>query len=41
MVQEVFVQKVSDLQLADKRKRKYLLTAIGDLGELSLKKIDV
>jgi len=32
---------VSDLQSADKRERRYLLTTIGDLGELALGEIDV
>ena len=37
----MFVQKVSDLQPADKRERRYLLTSIGDLDELALEEIDV
>jgi len=36
MLQEVFVQRVSDLQPADKRKRRYLLTAIRSLSKLAL-----
>ena len=41
MLQEVFVQRVSDLQLADKRERIYLFIAIEDLGKLTLTEIDV
>jgi len=37
----VFVQRVSDLQPIDKHKRRYLLTIIGNLGELALDEIDV
>ena len=41
VLQEVFVQRMSDMQSTDKRERKYLLIAIGDLGELAVEEIDV
>ena len=41
VLQEVFVQRVSDLQPTDKRERRYLFAAIGDHDELSLEEIDV
>jgi len=40
VLQEVLVQKVSDLHPADKRKCKHL-TTIGDLGKLALEEVDV
>ena len=42
VLQEVFVQRVvSDLQPADKCERRYYLTTIGDLVELTLKEINL
>ena len=41
MLQEVLVQRVRDLQPADKCECCYLLTTVGDLGELALEEIDV
>jgi len=37
VLQEVLVQRVSDLQSADERECRYLLTTVGDLSELVLK----
>jgi len=39
--QKVFVQRMSDLQSADKCEHRYLLTAIRDLDVLALKEINV
>ena len=41
MLHEVLLQKVSDLQFIDERECRYLLTTIGDHGELVLKEVDV
>ena len=41
MLQEGFVQGVSDLQPADECERRDLFTAIRDFGKLALKDVDV
>jgi len=41
VLQEVFVQRVSNLQPTDKCERRYLLTTIGDLVELALEEINL
>ena len=41
VLQKVFVKRVSGLQPADKYERRYLLTAIEDLGKLAMEEIDV
>ena len=41
MLQKMFAQGVRDLQLADERECRDVLTTAGDLGELALEEADV
>ena len=41
MLQEILVEGVSNLQMANKREGGNFLPAVGDPGELVLKKIDL
>jgi len=41
VLQKVLVQRISDLKSTNERECRYLLTTVGDLGELVLKEVDI